>query len=381
MMKKILHILIMCFFAAASAYAQSDTLKDARIFQNAASDDTEYGGGQERQSQALEIDTVGERLRALQGLYYAGKYNEALELSHEIRNRYRLNKSENLLRLKYTTSAFKDLEYHREADSTAELFLLKDPFYTADAADPAVFRDILSNYYTKPEFSVWLAAGKILAAPILDTVRTIIDTVQLDPKYEIGGFSIQLGFEYRPFKIFSVSFAPALISYTIKRNMNRTEIAVFHYNETSSILSLPLFAEAGLYLRRGIIVPSAYFGAQLKYVMKAKYKAYTEAPGFYTEIPSDYQIDTENRNRLNYSILGGLRLNFNRQRITYFFDLGFSTDVLHYNDPSKKYCNYDLLYQNHYIPDMYRMFELTVKAGIKVNMKYKAIAKYNYGHN
>jgi hypothetical protein len=55
-------------------------------------------------------------------------------------------------------------------------------------------------------------------------------------------------------------------------------------------------------------------------------------------------------------------------------------DMLPYNDPSKKYHNYDLLYQNLYVPDMFRMLEYTVKFGIKINLQYKTIAKFNYGY-
>jgi hypothetical protein len=67
--------------------------------------------------------------------------------------------------------------------------------------------------------------------------------------------------------------------------------------------------------------------------------------------------------------------------MTYFADMGISLDMLPFNNPEKIFCNSDLLYQNFYVPDVYRMIEYSVKLGIKVNLQYKTIAKYkNYDY-
>ena len=367
-------------FAPLAAHAQRDTLPDRQLFPNAASDDANIDAANHAANRNA-ADTIAERLRTLQSLYSAGKYSDALQLSQSIHDNRHLTKSQNLLRLKYTVAAYKDLAYHREADSAARLFWQKDPFYDPDNDPdaPVPFCEIMSNYYTKPKFSIWVAAGITTVMPRLDTVRTIIDPVECDPKYDIQGYSAQIGFAYRQFKIISVSLAPTYTSYTMERVMQRVNIATFHYNEKCQILALPLFVEAGLYFGRETFVPSIYAGAQLKYLISSRYNAYTQSIGHYTEIPS-YRTDLDAKTRLNYSVLGGIRLNLNRRRITYFADLGVSMDLLPHNDPSQKYNNYDLLYQNLYVPDVYRMFEYKVMLGIKVNMQYKTIAKYNYGH-
>lgn len=324
-------------------------------------------------------DTIGLQLRQLQALYSAGKFHDALSLSHNIRINPHLNKAQNQDRLKYTIAAYKDLGYDREADSLARIFRKRDPFYQPRSIDPVAFKRTLANYGTKPKFSVWVAAGKIMVRPQLDTVRAIIDSTSLDPDYKINAFLVQLGFEYRPLKIISVSVAPSVATYDITRTIQRAEFAKFHYNESSIVIALPLYVEAGLYTGRENFVPSVYAGAQLKFIYDSEYRSYTEAVGKFNVIP-DYQTGIDTKTKINYSLLCGVRLNYNRRRMTYFADFGLSMDMLSYNDPAQKYQNSDLLYQNLYVPDMFRMMEATVKIGVKVNLQYKTIAKNNYGY-
>ena len=361
--------------ASATAYAQGDTL---RLFQNATSQKPQDGNASISQTATQETDTIGERLSTLADLYFAGKYLDVLDLSRQIDEQHHLSKSQNLIRLKYTIAAYKELDYHHEADSAAQLYWQKDPFYVR--YDPVPFQEVMDNYYTKPKFSVWVAAGKTIAKPRLQTVHSIVDTLQRKPDYDIQGFTVQLGFEYRPLKIFSVSIAPAYTSYTTERTTQRTPLATFRYEENLKIFSLPLFAEASAFFGKEKFVPSAYFGVQIKYLTRSEYRAYTDAIGKYVEIP-DYTDNIDLKKRVNYSLLGGIRLNYYLRRIIFFADFGISADKLSINDPKKKYSNGDLLYQNLHIPDKYRMLEYTIKGGIKVNLQYKTIAKYNYGHN
>jgi hypothetical protein len=377
-MKAFIKILIVLLAVSVSAEAQVDTLKDLPLFKNAVSVGNSDGGNSDV-SQNSAADTVSEKMQTLFELYSAGKYREALELSEELHEKHHLSKKENLYRIKYTRAAYKDLEYNRQADSFAKIYLQKDPFYTPDESDPVSFREVLSNYYTKPKFSVWIAVGSLSAEPVFDTVRSIVDPKNENPSYEISAVSAQIGFEFRPLKILSVSLSPTLSRYSIERTMERTEIATFRYYEKSAVIAFPLRIEAGWYFGREIFVPSIYAGAQVKYLLRSKFNAYTEARGNYTEIP-DKKSDNDSKNRLNYSVLGGVRLNYNRRRITYFADIGVSYDLKPYNDPKKKYSNNESLYQNLYVPDMFKMIDMYYRFGIKVNLQYKTIAKYGYGY-
>ena len=373
--------LVLVAATATQALAQIDTLQNLPLYKNAAADGDDGAADGVSHVEAQAKDSIAAQLRNLQSLYAAGKYNAALLLSQEIQDKYNLPKAENLIRLKYTLAAYKDLGYDAEADDYAKRYLQKDPFFTPDQHpnDPVSFLKVLSNYDSRPKFSVWAAIGRIGVEPYMDTIRTIIDTVSRKPDYDIKGYAVQLGFEYRPFKIFSVSIAPSVHTYDLNRTIPRTDIATFHYKESSLVFALPIFVEAGLYRKREIFVPSVYAGAQMKFAFNSEYQAYTTAPGMYTETP-DYKDNTDTKNTVNYSILGGVRLNFNHRRMTYFADFGLSLDMQPYNDPEKIFDTNDLLYQNFYVPDVYRMVEYTVKLGIKVNLKYKTIAKYNYGY-
>lgn len=330
------------------------------------------------QYSSAQEDTPGS-LQTLADLYSACKYEEVLALSQSLHDTARLSKEQNLQRLKYTVAAYKDFGYRREADSVARLFYQKDPFYNVQKDDPLSFMRVLENYYTMPKFSVWAAGGMLLLRPVMHTVRPIIDTVARDPKYDIKGFSVQIGFEYHPTRILSISIAPSFAKYKIERIMQRSELATFRYNESSKVLTFPVIVEAGLYVLGDNFVPSVYGGAQVKYIVGTKSNAYTEAIGTYAEIP-DKKDDTGFKNRTNYSVLGGARFNYNLRRITFFLDFGVAYDVKPYNDPSKKFDDIALMYQNLYIRDVFRMLEYTMKLGIKVNLQYTTIAKHHYGY-
>ena len=384
--KILISTLILIAAAANNAIAQTDTLKNLPLYKNATADcDHNNKDKNEDSTQSTDIRSViNNKLRELQSLHAAGKYRDALQLSKDIDDKFTLNKAENLARLKYTLAANKDLDNDAEADNIAKIFIQKYPFYdpNTDADAPVSFKKVLKNYYAKPKYSIWAAAGIRKDKPYNATIRTIIDTSAKSkpqtPKYKIKGYMLQLGFEYRPLKIVSLSIAPSLTSYHIKRSIQRTTFATFHYDETSTVFSLPIFVEAGLYKKREIFVPSIYAGAEMKYIANSEYKAYTETIGTYT--PPTPKTDTYTKTRLNYSLLGGIRLNYNRRRMTYFADFGISMDMLTYNDPKKIHSNPDLIYHNLYVPDVFRMAECTVKIGAKVNLQYKTIAKFKYGY-
>jgi hypothetical protein len=184
-----------------------------------------------------------------------------------------------------------------------------------------------------PKFSVWMAAGVRMVRPVLHSMRQIVDTVG-NPEYDINGYSAQIGFEYSPKRMLSISVAPSFAKYQIERKMIRSEIATFRYNESCKVFELPVIAEMMMYPWGNDFVPSIYGGAQLKYIIATKSNAYTDAIGTYTEVPAK-KDDTDYKNRINYSVLGGARLNYNHRRITFFVDFGVSYDIKPYNDPTK----------------------------------------------
>ena len=161
--------------------------------------------------------------------------------------------------------------------------------------------------------------------------------------------------------------------------MIRSEIATVRYNESCKVFELPVIAEMMMYPWGNDFVPSIYGGAQLKYIIATKSNAYTDAIGTYTEVPAK-KDDTDYKNRTNYSVLGGARLNYNHRRITFFVDFGVSYDIKPYNDPDKKFDDLTLMYKNLYIRDVFSMLEYTAKIGVEVNLQYTTIAKHHYGY-
>ncbi|MBR6178230.1 MAG: hypothetical protein IKQ70_10175 [Bacteroidales bacterium] len=376
---KILIIVILAQFFITAANAQNDTLSVLRLFPNASSDDARADDSTSHLTYE-NIDTVAEQLNNLQSLYTKGKYGKVLLLAREMCHYDHLSKSQNLIRLKYNIAAFKELAFHRQADSAARLFLKKDPFYTPTNSDPLPFREVLENYYTMPLLAIWVSMGVGTFNVYKDTIRSIVDTIPGYPEYWMRSSSVQIGFEYRPIKFVSIFVAPTYNTYTIKRTKEFVKDVVFHYNENAKLITVPVGVELGLYKRHEKFVPSIYGGAQLKYIINSKYNAFNEAKGsFYSDIPSK-KSDTNTKNRTNMSVIGGLKININHRRLTYFADGGVSYDILSYNDPAKKYRNSELLFQNLYVPDIFHLLEFYVRGGVKLNLHFNTIAKYRYGY-
>ena len=330
-----------------------------------------------------DSEEIGEQLRNLQRLYLAGKYDEAIQLSQTIRENYSLKPDDEIDRQKYTIASLKEMEYNEQADSAAKVFLGKNPFYYKHqkSSDPVPFTEIISNYYTTPKLSVWASIGQTLTIPLLDTVHVITDTLQMEPDYELSsGEKFEIGIEYHINKYLAVSLAPTYAKYMYTRSINRSMRSQFIYEETSKLLYLPLRIEAYWPIRDGKWMPSIYLGASLKYVLKSTYNAYTETPGERRYEAEDIKQDPDAKNQINFAGLGGVRLSFSFNRITIFGDLGLSVDCKPFNNPDAAMLNADLAYDKMYIPDIFHISEASAMVGVKINLCYKTIAKYGYGH-
>jgi hypothetical protein len=377
----ILILMIILCTVAASAIAQNDTVPRIPLYENAVATDAPPVDNH-------HVVTVGtgsalisnDDLRNFYNYYSAGKFREAINLSKKLSTE-KLNKTQHQVYQKYTVAAYKEMEYNKEADSVMQAFREKYPFYQPNYYDPASFREIFDNYYTMPKFSLWVATASPMVQTIIDTVYVItIDTLQRKPDYSYDAKAVQLGFEYHPLKFLSVSFAPTMLFYSYNRSSKRHEFATHYYKERYMTLCLPLRVEAGLYRKREFFVPSVFIGAQTKYVLRSQYTSYIDVIGQVTEVP-DEQSDLDSKTRLNYSLFGGVRLSFNcNKRFTYFAEASASADMLPVNNPDKKYASRDALYRDLYINDAYRLRELSLMVGVKVNLKYKTVAKNGYGY-
>ena len=370
--------------AAIDASAQNDSLPAIPLYENATSTTsptTDNRSVVHIASDNLNIFTDDE-LRTFYNLYAAGKYHEALSLSERM-NTEHFSKFEHQIHQKYAIAAYKEMEYNEEADSVAQLFLQKNPFYQPNPYDPVSFREVFDNYFAMPKFSVWVALANPFVYQQLDTVYVItIDTLQRKPDYDYKAFSVQVGFEYHPLKFLSIAVAPTLTFYNYTRTSKRHEFATYWFKEKYSVISLPLRVEAGWYGDNMFCAPSAFVGIQPKYVIRSQYQSHTDIIGQIINDPEPPNSNVDVKNRFNYALFGGARLSFNhKKRFTYFAEAAFSMDMLPINDPSKKYATRDVLYRDLYIYDSYRIKEISILVGIKVNLKYSTVAKNGYGYN
>jgi hypothetical protein len=177
-----------------------------------------------------------------------------------------------------------------------------------------------------------------------------------------------------------VSIAPTLHFYKFTRTSKRHEFATFYYKERYFALGLPVRVEAGLYRKREFFVPTAFVGVHPKYTLRSHYTSQVDIIGQITN-ESDEISNIDAKNKFNYALFGGIRLSFNcNRRFTYFAEASASADMLPVNNPDKKYVSYTALYRDLYINDIYRLRELSLMLGVKVNLKYKTVAKDGYGY-
>ena len=391
MKNKYLDILILTIIictVAASAFAQNDTLPRIPLYENAVSTDAPPVDNH-------HVVTVGtgsalisnDDLRNFYNYYSAGKFREAINLSKQMSNE-KLNKTQHQVYQKYTVAAYKEMEYNKEADSVMQLFREKYPFYQPNYYDPSSFREVFDNYYTMPRFSVWFSTGKKIIETRIDTVYVItIDSLQREPDYKYSGSAIQLGFEYHPVQFLSISIAPTLNFYKYTRSSKRHELATHFFKERYMMLGLPVRVDIGWYgkqeklnRKRVLIVPSAFAGVEPKYALRSYYISYVDVAGQMIDVP-DEEPNVDVKNKLNYSLFGGVRLSVTNRRLTYFAEVCASTDMKPVNNPERKYDCYYALYRDIYINDVFSISsELSLMIGVKVSLKYKTVAQNGYGY-
>ncbi len=339
-------------WTALVASAQTDTLPYIPLYENAASKNAPAADNHSVVHVASNNDFIAnEDLRTFYNLYAAGKYREAIAHSRRM-STADFDKLEHQFHLKYAIAAYKEMELNEEADSLAKLFYQKNPFYETTLFDPVSFRELLDNYYTMPKFSVWLALSNNIVMAKVDTVFVISnDTMQRKPDYKFNSFGVQVGFEYHPLKWLSVSVSPTLTHTSYTRSIRRHEMSSYKFSDEYTTIAFPMRIEAGLYRRRAAFVPSVFAGFQPKIIVKSDITSTHSLIG-----AMDDRIEKSNaddKNKVNYSVLGGVRLSYNIHRLTLFGEVCMSMDTKTFYDTKKQYLHPDIVYKHLYIPDVF----------------------------
>ncbi|MBO7141606.1 MAG: hypothetical protein J6V76_00635 [Bacteroidales bacterium] len=365
--------------ASVSLSAQNDSVPARSFLQNAVSDDTPQNDNGIDSHQAVS-DSLGGGVMALLNIYNAGKYREALDYSQKLLNRGHLSKRGVITCQMLNVASLKNLEYNYEADSAVRHFLQKEPLYKPTNFEPLSFLQVLDNYYTMPRFSIWLGAGNSFVRHICDTVYvTTVDTMQQQPDYSFSSRMFQIGFEYNIIKWLSVSAAPTLSMVSYTRSISRHPLASYHYDEDYVCLGIPIVLEASLYRGREFFVPSAYVGFQPKIMLKSTFTSYIDYVNAANDDPATGS-SLDGKNRINTSLLCGVRFSFNHNRMSYFADIRASHDLNPLNKCNNKYALPEVVFNHLYVPDVIRINEFSLMLGVKVKLKYKTVAKFSYGY-
>ena len=382
---KILSLLFFALIIALTVNAQ-DKGKNIPLFDNIQSDDANIPAMYNNElkiavPQSYSDIKVSEAISVLKSLYSAGKITEAIEFSELIQKHFRRSDDQGCDYMIYKLSALKDGGFDHQADSMVLSFRKKFPFYKIKKEDPLVFKNLMTNYYTRPLFSVGVSVSKLFPILKIDTVYSIPggDTVKnleyKNFKYSMDEFSIQW-YVTQKFSV-TVSAAHSRLEFT------RTAGYMTHTEKTNCV-SFPI--NFGYTLRPVIIdelTPEVFVGIRPGFVYQKSY----DVSGFAQKNKNFDELDTvssfyQNRHKqFNCTAIAGARLNYQLRRFCFFVQWHFGYTLNRFTNPKERYAVKELAFNNAIVPDAARLLETGMSAGFKVNFCYKTFAKYNdYGY-
>jgi len=383
---KILSLLFFALIIALTVNAQ-DKGKNIPLFDNIQSDDANIPAMYNNElkiavPQSYSDIKVSEAISVLKSLYSAGKITEAIEFSELIQKHFRRSDDQGRDYMIYKLSALKDGGFDHQADSMVLSFRKKFPFYKIKKDDPLVFKNLMTNYYTRPLFSFGVSVSKLFPTLKIDTVYSMPggDTVKnleyKDFKYIMNDLSIQW-YATQKFSV-SIAVAYSMIEFT------RTAGYMTH-TEKTNYLAFPV--KFGYALRPVIInelTPEVFVGLS----PGLKYKKTYDVSGFAKKNkPFDADPDTvstfyQNRHKqFNCTAIVGARLNYQLKRFCFFVQWHCGCALNSFTDPKERYAEKGLAFNNEIVSDAARLLETGISAGFKVNFCYKTFPKYDdYGY-
>ena len=386
--------------------AQRDSIDDMMnfIFQNLNSDTDSLDNLIDNQSQIslnkknkknkktdnqdINYDDQTRNIFMLKRHFNAGKYSDALQLSETIRQGKKLSQQNNAEFMQYYSSALKASGYDYKADSIVKLFIKKNPFYTLNESDPIPFKEIYSNYYCFPKFSVWASGGFQAPVAQVDTVHVVGTKNTDEPDYsEVSGICFELGLQYNPWKYIGISLAAKyeLLKYlrTVDHELDMGGFIVpytFVYQENIQILSIPIKFIFTCPTKKEKWVPELHLGFQPDFLTRVSYDANTQYGGNSTYSLKENKIDLKEKNRINYSICSSIRINRNFKRFTFFGEVNSDIMLKPYNNPKYNLSNANLVYNKLFVQDALHLSTIGIHFGMKIKLAYRVLAKYDYGY-
>ena len=323
-------------------------------------------------SQALLLD--------LKRFYNAGKYYDARKAAEQLGQNTKLSQEDNAELMKYYSAVLKESGFDEGADSVTRGFVKKNPFYKVKPEDPVPFQEMFSNYYAYPKFSVVFTVGVCSPEVIVDTVHVIGVDTQTEPVYdEYLGLAAGLSLQYYPLKPVSITSGLKYYFSQYHREVRYPgEMRMFVYQESSHVIAVPVYAGYAFDLRKW--TPEVFLGAELDYIVKARYETYNEYNGIQQDMVVQKNLDLNSKNRLNYSVDFGFRISRNHKRMAFFADIFYAVMLKPYNRPEYNYSDNNLFYNKLFVPDAISLRLDAFSLGIKVNFGYAVKAKYGYGY-
>ncbi len=325
-------------------------------------------------------DTSAPLFLDLKRFYNAGKYYDARRVAEQLCQNTKLSQEDNAELMKYYSAVLKESGFDERADSVTKGFIKKNPFYKVKSEDPVPFQEMFSNYYAYPKFSVAFSVGICSPEVTVDTVHIIGVNTQTDPVYEESiGFTAGLSLQYYPLKQFSITCGLKYYFSQWQREVRyQGERRIFVYQESSHVIAVPVYAGYAFDLRKW--TPEVFLGAELDYIVKARYETYNEYNGIKQDMVVQKNLDLNSKNRVNYSLDFGFRISRNYNRIAFFADMFYAVMLRPFNRAEYNYSDNNLFYNKLFVHDAIRLRLDAFSLGIKVNFGYAVKAKYGYGY-
>lgn len=381
-------LIALVMLAALAAHAQ-DKGKYIPLFDNIQSDDATKSPKQITNELKIAVPPTyddikpSDAITVLKSYYTAGKIRETLEFSEHIQKNLRRSDDDEMRDLMiYRTAALKDGGFDRPADSTVLSFRKKFPFYKIKKDDPPIFKNLMSNYYTRPMMAIGASVSNIFPRIRIDSVFNVsaTDTARAIKYSDFKYTMTELFLQYHVTQKVSVSAGIAVsdLEYVRKSGPNtyKDHTRLLYFPVRLSYTFKPIFT-AGL-------TPEVYIGAKAGYTIQKQYDltiiAKRGSSGIETDTVSVTYKPSLDDKYFNCTLIGGIRLNYNVRRFCFFVEGHLGCALRPLDDQQFRRRDQGMAFYTRVTPDAVTLREGGISIGAKVNFFYKTFTKFDYGY-
>jgi hypothetical protein len=318
-------------------------------------------------------------------LFDEGLFREAEKITKSTLENCTLNKVQENEMLKLIASIYYEMDELELADEYVAKFVKKNPYYVSSKRnDPVQFRSAIKKVKSFPRFSAGFKAGVPLGLVNVKKIFPIFDTADyLQPYLTRPIFQGQLEFSWNIYSFISLNLGAGLRYQKIMNQVPLNNGLYYNYEEKNLSSNFPV--SLGFTIPFGqSLAAKIYFGGEMEMFVQSKYDYFYTSE---TNIPHEFAVylnqrrsnvvvNDNERRKIRYAGIGGIRLLYNLERFGIFADVKYIHEFDLYNNPQKRFSDKDLYLNNNYVLGDIMLENLDISLGMVYNFSYKVKSKY-----